>query len=94
MTGVDYGKLENKNAKYLLLLTAEVSFKSESSGFVRSLNTKRMVYMLLKNADVLSNFRTICCDVPDVTKEVTLNLLRAYVDIKKCNNNSYQGLLS
>lgn len=54
---------------------AELMFKSSCSGFVRSINAQQMVEMLVTNTEILSNYSTICSDVPEVEKEISLNLL-------------------
>lgn len=58
---------------------AEVLFKSKCSGFVRTINAQKMVDILVRSPEILANFSTICSDVPDVKKEISMNLLEHWL---------------
>ena len=54
----------------------ELMFKSNCVGFIRSIDTKKMVSHLLTNTEFLANYSTVCNDTAaKVEKEVASNLL-------------------
>ena len=54
----------------------ELMFKSNCVGFIRSIDTKKMVSHLLTNTEILANYSTVCNDTAEkVEKDVSSNLL-------------------